>query len=631
MRTLGLLSAMILLSACGGSIPIVPTGSGSLAADGDGLRLVAANATEGSLSIVNLERNGVVEVAVGQAPTRLVVLGERAIATLRGERALVEVDLRTGDVARRVETGPEPYGIVASVDGTRLYVSISQAGVVEERDADTLEVLRTFVVGEDPRWLALHPDGHLLVAGHGRGEQLTTIDLVTDGVDVLPLPELFTDVNGALVQGEVQLAGRVTGDPIFTANGRRLVVPTFYVDHTSGELSQADRYDVPRPSQPYYKQAGVTGRLDRFNAVLVHYKVDRKGELERQVRGNQRIIDAAPGPDGAVVRQSYLTSVAEGPDGEGFLVTLEASDTVLYVDDEFKAGWIRKQRIGFPQASAVTTGRGPAGVAVLGRNAVYVHEALERTVADVDQRQLRRNLKKEVGDSDNPGVPTSHSQTGTRLRVAESVLDPDVELGRVLFYSAINPTMGAAGVSCSTCHYEGRTDGLTWELFNGPRNTPSLAGPVDEFGVVTWTNSIESVAAEAQFTVQHRMGADSLREVSASRIEAFLADTPLPDLPEIDGDAVARGRAVFERADVGCAECHSGPYLTDGEAYDLYGLKGVRTRSLVGVAASAPYLHDGRAGTLREVLDSAAQGQMGSTGQLSEPELSDLEAYLRSL
>ena len=95
MRTLGLLSAMILLSACGGSIPIVPTGSGSLAADGDGLRLVAANATEGSLSIVNLERNGVVEVAVGQAPTRLVVLGERAIATLRGERALVEVDLRT--------------------------------------------------------------------------------------------------------------------------------------------------------------------------------------------------------------------------------------------------------------------------------------------------------------------------------------------------------------------------------------------------------------------------------------------------------------------------------------------------------------------------------------------------------
>ena len=47
-----------------------------------------------------------------------------------------------------------------------------------------------------------------------------------------------------------------------------------------------------------------------------------------------------------------------------------------------------------------------------------------------------------------------------------------------------------------------------------------------------------------------------------------------------------------------------------------------------GVAATAPYVHDGRFATLSEVLKD---GRMGNTSQLSAAELADLEAYLRSL
>jgi len=626
-----LLPLALLAAACAPSIPLVPTGSGTVAADATGARLATVNPFEGTLSIVNVGAHAAVEVAVGEAPTRVVVVGDRAIATLRGDRALVEVDLGTGDVVREVPTGPEPYGIVASADGTRIYVSVSQADVIEERDADTLEVLRTFSVGTEPRWLALHPDGHLLVAGHARGAFLTAVDLTSGQVAPLELPRHTTTAFGRLVDGEVLLSARVTGDPAFRADGSELVVPAFYVDHRSGELGPAEQVSLPTPTVAYYRseQGAVADRMGRFNSTLVHYDVDSRGRLERRASATSRVVDAAPGVESPVVRQTYITSVVQGPDNRGWLVAMEASDTVLYVDDRPKeTGWKRRDRLGFPQASAVSVGRGPAGLAVLDTRTVFVHEALDRTVSDVDQPELRRSLKHEVGDE---GTPTAHSSVVSRLSLAESVLDPDVELGRNLFYDATNPVMGASGVSCSTCHFEGRTDGLTWELFNGPRNTPSLAGPISEFGVVTWNNPVDTVAQEAQFTVEHRMGAEGLRDHHAQRIEAFLAQTPLPDLPDPQASAIARGKALFERSDVGCATCHTGEHLTDGQAYDLYGLEGVRTRSLRGVAASAPYLHDGRAPTLRDVLESARDGSMGNTGSLTQAELDDLEAYLRSL
>ena len=53
--------------------------------------------------------------------------------------------------------------------------------------------------------------------------------------------------------------------------------------------------------------------------------------------------------------------------------------------------------------------------------------------------------------------------------------------------------------------------------------------------------------------------------------------------------------------------------------------------SQVGIAASAPYLHDGSAQTLEDVVLSARDGAMGYTGGLSEREIQALVAYLETL
>jgi cytochrome c peroxidase len=63
----------------------------------------------------------------------------------------------------------------------------------------------------------------------------------------------------------------------------------------------------------------------------------------------------------------------------------------------------------------------------------------------------------------------------------------------------------------------------------------------------------------------------------------------------------------------------------------MLGFDGVKTPSLLGVAATAPYFHDGSAPDLRAVLDAARTGFMGNTSSLDESEMAALETFLRSL
>jgi hypothetical protein len=117
---------------------------------------------------------------------------------------------------------------------------------------------------------------------------------------------------------------------------------------------------------------------------------------------------------------------------------------------------------------------------------------------------------------------------------------------------------------------------------------------------------------------------------------------------DADGSATADGEAgaaIFER--LGCATCHAGPDLTDsasGALHDVGTLKpssgqrlggaltGLDTPTLLGVWETAPYLHDGSAATLRDVLTTAnPDGRHGATAALTERELDQLVAFVREL
>jgi cytochrome c peroxidase len=100
-----------------------------------------------------------------------------------------------------------------------------------------------------------------------------------------------------------------------------------------------------------------------------------------------------------------------------------------------------------------------------------------------------------------------------------------------------------------------------------------------------------------------------------------------------DPAAVARGQALFGDPSVGCTSCHSGPHFTNNQTVDVSTGGPFQVPRLVDVAFHAPYLHDGRAATLRDRFDPALGGgdSHGHTSQLSAAQIDDLVAYLSSL
>ncbi|MFG0252697.1 MAG: hypothetical protein ACF8NJ_07495, partial [Phycisphaerales bacterium JB038] len=99
-----------------------------------------------------------------------------------------------------------------------------------------------------------------------------------------------------------------------------------------------------------------------------------------------------------------------------------------------------------------------------------------------------------------------------------------------------------------------------------------------------------------------------------------------------------RGKLLYESPKLGCLDCHAPPLYTNLKMFDV-GTRGELDRhdafdtpTLVELWRTAPYLHDGSAATLREVLiERNRADKHGKTTQLSDAEIDDLVAYMLSL
>jgi cytochrome c peroxidase len=200
--------------------------------------------------------------------------------------------------------------------------------------------------------------------------------------------------------------------------------------------------------------------------------------------------------------------------------------------------------------------------------------------------------------------------------------------------------------SCGSCHSEdGRVDGLNWDLLNdgvgNPKNTKSLllahqTPPAMSTGVrETAETAVRAGIQHILFSVQPEAVALALDTWLKS-----LAPLPSPHLVSSGLSAAARrGQRLFQSARVGCAGCHPAPLWTNLRQYDV-GTAGAFDRegepfdtpSLVELWRTAPYLHDGSAASLRDVLIRRnARDRHGRTSDLSNDQIEDLIQYLLSL
>lgn len=611
-----------------------PTGSQSITTSSDYSALYVANTHDGSLSRLSANSQQLQELELDGDPTRVAQAQGRVFVTLRTRRA-VAVYKETGralEFERLVEVGNEPVGIVASEDQTRLYVASSLSGQVVELDASTLEILRRWTVEDEPRWLALHPGGTLYVASAWQGT-LTYIDLGSGDVHQTRLPER----KGFLFEtgDEFTLHARITGDPAVSADGKYLVVPAMYVDNqnpiaTVEELNEGE----------FRGGEGGGYSSDRFTPVVAVIPV---GGGEKPKVDDAQLVTLASFSSPEPVT-GYASSVAVDPtsalvyatiEGAGAVVSfsLEVAEPKGGVFDNFLDDGDSFDNFEFRNNLTIATAAGPRGIVFTSEDEAFVYSFLDRAVERLDASEPRAQLDS-VSGREFIGRPLSGRTSGARAASLHT-LPIEVELGRQLFYSTRDSRMSqqGSGVSCALCHFDGRTDGITWTFTTGRRQTPSLAGQVSLTEPVRWEGDRATVAEDARFTSQSLMGGSGVADEELDALAAFIDWTPDVDSPlKGSQDAqVARGQALFERSDVGCANCHSGARYTDNTTYSMFGLRQVQTRSLVGVAGSPPYLHDGSSPTLLHLLERVRSGEMGNTAALSDADLEDLQAYLRSL
>jgi cytochrome c peroxidase len=270
-------------------------------------------------------------------------------------------------------------------------------------------------------------------------------------------------------------------------------------------------------------------------------------------------------------------------------------------------------------------------------------------------------------------IYTANMSLVKTIKTCEPPKTPEWVRGKILFNTANQPMSQRRWVACSSCHPDGLHDGRVWQQAEGLRRTTAFVG-LAHTHPLHWSADRDEVQ-DFEFTIRSKLmqGIGLLKgpiktkvgfhkaeleektsgrskDLDALAIYCNSLDYPLSPHILAPGkltEAAERGKKLFHSKEVGCATCHSGPYYTDSSLKQPFNLHDVGTGrtdksermgtkydtpTLLGIYRVQPYLHDGSAATLRDVLTTQNKdNKHGSTSQLKNGEIDDLVEFLKSL
>ena len=566
-------------------LPASTHATSSIGITPDGATVFVVNPDSGSVSAIDTasdtKRD---EIIVGRDPRILTVGpdGHQLYVTSQASATLTILDTQPFSIRTTLRVGPEPYGVVADPTGHLVYVAASGADRIDVVDTELAQVVDTIPVHPRPKGLALSNDGTRLYVTHFLSGAVSVIDLTSRTV-------LAVIATGP----ESNIAQRIVLHPM---NNRA------YLPHIRSNVSNPHPlFDTTLFPVVSVIDVATDQHLPRERLELS--VVDRPVNLP---------FDLALSSDGQRAHIVYLGS------GDMSVIDLASRQVLAHIE----------------------VGDGPRGIVLTPDDrTAYVANALSDDVSVVD---------------------LSTFEEVTRIPVTTSPLSPQVKRGKLLFISSRSTRVSRdRWMSCESCHTDGEQDGRTWLFPDGPRNTTNLRG-LAHTQPLHWSADRDEVQ-DFEFTIRELQAGTGLIEegephpelgqpnaglsADLDALAAFVESLQPKPSPfrQADGTlspAALRGQAVFHRADVGCADCHIPSLFTDLLGHDIGTGNGpgellgpaFDTPSLRGVWHTAPYLHDGRASTLQDVLVTHnPTDQHGQTVHLSEAEVQDLVAFLRSL
>ena len=663
-RALVLSLAVAAPGACGASTPIShQLHSSPIAISPDGAHLFVVHPDADSVSEIDLATRSIeneillgdsapaVDPATGRfdpavAPRALALDSSGSTLYVTGQRSgrLYAIDTKEARVKGSAAVCSEPVGVLVGATDIDVYVACSQDDEIVQIDAASFGVVARVVTPHKPWALAWSPDGQSLLATHLLGpgvSQLATSPLSLTTTWSVPDegPKADPTEPHGKVRGIYDVAPRPGTGEVWVAH---LMLGT----------------DTPEPALVF------------DNTVFPALSVLDGQSGDRLARLSVQASTTSPGDTAA------LGDVVSGPravafsgDGQLAFVADTDSEDLLVVDATHRT-----------EATLVRPlpGHLPEGVAWF-QGEVYVQE---RNTEDVVAFKVAQGAGGLSVIQDGAAIPT----------LSTDPMPAQLRLGQKLFYSADSddvPITQNHWVACASCHVEGRSDAVTWLFAQGPRDTPSNGGGTLDTGFLLRTADRSQVQDYWQ-TIDLEQGGDlhpgGTQQPLLDAIAAYVnyaVPVPVPpstdETHQIEGDALSslrsQGLIVFNK--LGCDGCHSGPARTDSGSMnpglDLSGpivssptARGVLlhdvgtcvtsgpwpdvphddieshprpgcafdTPALRGLTDSAPYLHDGSAATLEDVLPSMLQAvvdQGGTPQTLSATDRTALVEYLRSL
>ena len=570
--------------------------------------------------------------------------GGRLYVSCHTADAVAVIDTAGPKKIGEIRVGKAPYGVALSPDDQLLYVANSRDGTVSviAVGQKTRPVVKSFKAGAGPHGLALDKRGRLFVCNRWI-PSLSVLDVRTRK-EIKRIPMVREPMYVAITPDD-SLALVANSLPVGEGNSAKLAADVTLVDTKS--LRRIASLRLPTGSidmrqivcSPDGKWAYVVHLLSRF--LVPTTQLDR-GWMNTNAL---TIIDVAKKQIHATL---LLDTVMQGaanpygivcsPDGKRIYITHAGTHEVTDIDAAKMHAYVAKvpaeKRPDLANDLSImfgkdlarrkpTGGRGPHGVAVGPKTGMlYVANYYSGTVTVIDPKRLRVQATVDLGGSKQTDI---------------------VRRGEDLFNDAT--VCFQHWQSCASCHPDGRADGLNWDLMNdgigNPKNAKSLVlSAQTPPSMATGVRTDADVASRAGFLyILFRQPSDEeLKAVQAYVRSLKPAPSPYLRPNGSPTPAAERGKKIFHDTKTGCSKCHPSPLFTDMRTYDV-GTRGefdrrseFDTPTLAELWRTAPYLHDGSAVTLRDVLTKSNRKDLhGKTSHLKKKQFDDLVAYLLSL
>jgi DNA-binding beta-propeller fold protein YncE len=621
-----------IVTSCAGSIVIhrplaagKPESATGMALDDAGARLFVAHRDNDTVSAVRTSDLTVAwETDVAMAPESVAIgPGGEVWAASDRKSEITILDPETGAVKA---TLPLPRGsrgraIVLSPDRATAYVALQGTGKLARVDTAARSIVSSLDVGPTPRGLARSADGKRLF--------VTRLISPADQAEVV-----VVDATAFTVEKTISFARDKGPDGEASSRGvlNYLRSPALSPDGTSAFFPAVK----DNTERGFYLEEEKLTFETTVRSVIAELDL---GSLEETVGHRTDLND-----------RSLPAAVVFSPLGDLAFVAVEGNDKVEVLDAYTRATLTGVDSKGAAPDSLLLSPDGKM---------LFVRNFLDRNVAAYDVSGIL------------DATTNQASLVGTVVTSAREKLSAEELRGKKIFYGAGDRRMSRDGyLACAVCHLDGEHDGRTWDFTErgeGLRNTTTLLGRRGTgHGNVHWTgnfdeiqdfeNDVRKAFAGKGFMTDEDFASDGRdlplggkkagRSADLDALAAYVTSLslvgPSPFRNE-DGsltDDGKKGRSIFQKS--GCETCHGGADFTnsvEGKLFDVgtidepagqrlgETLTGFDAPTLKGLWETGPYLHDGRAGTVADMLSSAG-GTHGKLSSLSAEERSQLAAYV---